>query len=53
MLTSLAGVLTGIWLILQSQHSTTTTLTLLFGIIVAVLCLVDLVRGAGPVFLHR
>lgn len=53
MLTSLAGVLTGIWLILQSQHSTTVTLTLLFGIIVAVLCLVDLIRGAGPLLIHR
>lgn len=48
MLTSIAGIFTGLWLILQSQHSTTTTLTLLFGIIVAVLCLVDLLRDARP-----
>ena len=47
MLTSLAGVLTGIWLILQSQHSTTALLTLIFGVLVAVLCLVDLLRGTG------
>lgn len=49
MLTSLAGILTGLWLILESQHSTTTTLTLVFGIVVMVLCLVDLLRGVGPI----
>lgn len=47
MLTSLAVVLIGIWLILQSQQPVNATLTLVFGIAVAVLALVDLLRGAG------
>ena len=49
MLTSLAVLLTGIWLVLQSQQPVNKTLTLIFGILVAVLALVDLVRP----YVHR
>lgn len=45
MLTSLAVILIGIWLILQSQAPVQSTVTLIFGIAAAVLALVDLLRG--------
>lgn len=47
MLTSLAVVLVGIWLVIQSQQPVSSTLTLIFGIAVAALALIDVLRGSG------
>lgn len=47
MLTSLAVILVGIWLVLQSQGPVQSTVTLIIGIVVAALALVDLIRGTG------
>lgn len=44
MLTALAVVLVGIWMIVKSQGPVSNTLTLVLGIAVAVLALVDLTR---------
>lgn len=44
MLTAIAVVLVGIWMILMSQGPVSATLTLIFGIVVAVLALLDLTR---------
>lgn len=42
MLTSVAVVLAGAWLIIYSQEKPSTTLTLVFGILVVVLAVIDL-----------
>lgn len=47
MLTCIAVLLVGIWLILQSISPVNATLTLVFGIVVAALALVDLLNGRG------
>ena len=47
MLTSLAVVLLGVYLIVASQQPVSSTLTLIFGLAAAILALVDLLRGAG------
>lgn len=44
MLVALAGILTGIWLILDSQSHPAKILTLIFGIVIALLCLLELTR---------
>jgi multisubunit Na+/H+ antiporter MnhE subunit len=44
MLTCLAVVLVGVWLIVSSQSRLSDTATLIFGIAVAVLALIDLLR---------
>jgi hypothetical protein len=41
-MTQLAVILVGIWLILQSQTNVSSTLTVIFGIAVCVLALLDL-----------
>lgn len=43
-LTSLAMILVGIWLVVYSQGPVSTTLTLIFGIAAAALALIDLIR---------
>ena len=43
MLTSLAVVLTGVYLIIVSQEHVTSTLTLIFGLVIGILALADLV----------
>jgi multisubunit Na+/H+ antiporter MnhE subunit len=43
-LTTLAVLLVGIWLVITSQQHLSSTATLLFGIVVGVLALVDLLR---------
>lgn len=48
MLVAIAGILTGIWLIIQSQQPVNSTITLSFGIVVAALCAVELIWGARP-----
>lgn len=45
MLTAIAVLLAGIWLILQSISPVQSTLTLIFGIVIAALALVDLLNG--------
>jgi uncharacterized membrane protein YqgA involved in biofilm formation len=45
MLTSVAVLLVGIWLILQSIKPVDATLTLVFGIVVGALALIDLLSG--------
>ena len=52
MLTALAVVLVGIWLIMQSQQPVSSTLTLIFGIVAAALALFDLL-GGSRVFVRR
>lgn len=47
MFTTIGVLLTGIWLILESQTQVDSTLTLIFGIAVAVLAAVDLLEGRG------
>jgi hypothetical protein len=44
-MTALAVVLVGIFLIVQSQTRVTSTLELLFGIVVAILAVLDLTGG--------
>lgn len=44
MFTSIAVVLAGAWLIIYSQEKPSTTLTLVFGIVIVVLALIDLLR---------
>lgn len=44
MLTSLAVVLVGVWLIVSSQERVSADLTLILGIVAAILALVDLIR---------
>lgn len=48
MLTSLAVVLIGIWLIVQSQGPVNATITLIFGIVAAALAVADLVGVRLP-----
>lgn len=43
-LTSLAVLLVGIWLVITSQSHVSSTGTLIFGIVVGALALVDLLR---------
>jgi multisubunit Na+/H+ antiporter MnhE subunit len=44
MLTCVAVLLVGVWLVVTSQQHVSSTLTLIFGIIVGVLALADLIR---------
>jgi hypothetical protein len=44
LLTPLAVVLAGVWLIVQSRSTVSDTLTLIFGIVIAVLALLDAIR---------
>lgn len=50
MLTCLAVIFVGVWLILQSQGPLESTVTLIFGLVVAILALVDFLglQGIGP-----
>ena len=48
MLVALVGSLIGIWLIIQSQGPVNATTTLIFGIAVAVLCVVELLLETRP-----
>jgi hypothetical protein len=48
MLTSIAVVLVGVWLIVTSQQHVSSTLTLIFGIVVGLLALLDLLHGYWP-----
>lgn len=42
MFTSFAVLIAGIWLAIDSQEAPSTTLTLIFGVVIIVLALVDL-----------
>ena len=53
MLTTLAVVLAGVYLIIVSQGPISDTGTLIFGIVIAALALVDLLNGAGYPLLRR
>jgi hypothetical protein len=44
MLTSIAVVLTGVWLIIDSQSTLSTTATLIFGIVIAALAAIELIQ---------
>jgi hypothetical protein len=47
-LTTIAVFLAGIWLILHSATSLSSTATLVFGIVIAALALIDLLSGRVP-----
>lgn len=53
MLTSIAVVLVGIWMIIASQGVPSSILTLLFGIISAGLALVDLIYAHRGLLVRR
>lgn len=48
-LTPIAVVLVGLWMIVEHNKLPDHTLTLIFGIVVAVLALIDLVRPYVPI----
>jgi hypothetical protein len=48
MLTSIAVILVGVWLIVTSQQRVSSTLTLIFGILVGLLALLDLLQPYWP-----